>query len=233
MENVAALLEEAGALHSLFWVASGCHPRTDEMLKGPTDRFCASLDMRNKEGNTALHVAALRRRTEACTVMLQNGADASIKNSKGLTAAQLPAVRQDKKLQTMLLAAEEKVNGVFVAVLGGREAGCLEVLDAPQVSLQVTNSQGYTLLDAAVDGNKTEAQVLLRKHAVQHSLFWAVESSDVDLLRMLLEGQADPFQRDCQGNTALHLATDKSDVQCARYCCYMEPDLNTQSIALG
>ncbi|XP_055955417.1 oxysterol-binding protein-related protein 1 isoform X2 [Patella vulgata] len=93
----AAEHHESKKIQELF-LASATQGDVDtvrELLKSPT---APPINCQDQFGNTALHLSALRGRSEVAVLLLQNGINTSIKNKKGQLASDMTKTNQMKQL---------------------------------------------------------------------------------------------------------------------------------------
>ncbi|MCP5369897.1 MAG: ankyrin repeat domain-containing protein [Rickettsiaceae bacterium] len=162
------------------------------------------LNSRNKEGNTSLH-AAVSARTEVnqevnqelVDLLLNKGADPTIKNNGGNTPLHLASLCGNKKIVDLLIDKEVDLNIQntdgntplhLASLLGYKEV--VDLLLNNRADPTIKNKDGNTALHVAVS---------MRTKVKQ-----GVKQEIVDLL---LNKGADPTIKNNGGNTPLHLAS--------------------------
>ncbi|XP_047439714.1 serine/threonine-protein phosphatase 6 regulatory ankyrin repeat subunit C-like [Mugil cephalus] len=152
-----------------------------------------SLDVRDIEGQTALHLAAQRGFSTCVDVLLKHQASYTLKEHK------------HKWTPLHAAAAEGQVDCLLLLVNGEQSA---DIIDSP-------DTQGQTALMLAALGRHTDCvHVLLEKKAKADAadkqgftaLHRAAMLGSEDCVSALLEHGASALCRDSQGRTPLHLA---------------------------
>lgn len=77
--------------------------RTDEMLSLINARGFGSLDSRDKEGRTLLHLAASKGSIRCAKVLIESGADSNARSKDGRTALYKAAANGDRRMVKMLI----------------------------------------------------------------------------------------------------------------------------------
>jgi ankyrin repeat protein len=210
-------VDESGctALHA---AASGGHVRVMEALLSKD----AAVDARSTGGWTPLHVAAEHGKAAACKCLLAHRASPSARGDAGAGMLHLAAVSGDVTTCEMLLAAgadatapdHEGNQPLHVAALRGSSAVCAW-LRSRKVDLFAMNESGWTAAHIAADFGHVD--VLSALGAGPHvsvasrnrrwtPLHIAALKGHVSAFEQLLKLGADLESRDCDGETAAHLA---------------------------
>ncbi|KAG7999143.1 hypothetical protein I3843_01G292300 [Carya illinoinensis] len=154
--------------------------RKDEMLSLIRMRGYGSLDSRDREGRSILHLAASKGSIKCAKVLLESGADANARSKDGRTALYRAAANGDRRMVGMLI-----------------ESGA---------DPTIPNDRGRSPLDVARDkGHKEVVEILERGEAV----LMAAMRGELERLETLLRKGADISYRDQYGLTALHAAAMK------------------------
>ena len=117
-----AATDAAGDTAAHLAIQSGVHDDTlRRLLQHPVKTVS---NMRNKVGNTPLHIAALCRRPDAVRVLLEADANFDLENDDGVSALQI-AIRRESQdsVDHIEEAVRWRVSGVAMCVL----AGCVAV----------------------------------------------------------------------------------------------------------
>lgn len=180
-----------------------------------------NLNDKNKEGNTALMLAAKKGRLPLVLALLSNGAEVSIQNQEGYSASQLAMQNGFLYLAQLLIH--------YQAVHVGKQGGEMPFLRAvawgyeeiiPLLLLKIGNKEARTqegntaLLLAAQYGRESVVSLLL-KHTVNihtrnkkgdTALSLAVKNGYYNVAHMLIEEGADLNSENEEGDTPLMLA---------------------------
>ena len=170
----------------------------------------ALTDSVNRQGSTALHLAAMGNRLQAVSLLLKYGADRFIKDRQGATP-------------------------FTVAVNNAASAEVLELLMAVE-----KNTEDYTkeltaiLIKASIEGKVNTVEYMLEKGADIDgtgvrgfaSIHWAAEFGHNDVLEFLLSKGADSLLELPGGGTALHRAALCSQLECVKTLIRHGTELN-------
>ncbi|WP_078120607.1 ankyrin repeat domain-containing protein [Thiosocius teredinicola] len=127
----------------------------------------------NKDGDTALHVAARERLIDYVELLLTNGADLNLKNARGETPLLLAAQVGDEALFKLFAErgadtemTDNQGNGVLHAVVDANDEPFLNLLLKDEIDIDRPNHAGDTPLSLAANQERwTIARELLRKGA--------------------------------------------------------------------
>ncbi|PHH72198.1 hypothetical protein CDD82_6124 [Ophiocordyceps australis] len=159
----------------------------------------AHVNARDKDGNTALHVAALQGRTPVVKLLLDrsdiNDAVANLQGKLPIDLARNPDIFQLLQLSRSLFA-EAKMAQVR-ALISRRDYDALaRVLEEPRLK---------TLLDINSPDFVSDAATLHTGGTLLHE---AARARDTNLVQVLLLHGADPFRRDRKGKLPQSVTTD-------------------------
>jgi ankyrin repeat protein len=177
-DETAAILLEHGASADMGLLASvGPLAVHAGMAKQMLDAG-AAVEARDKEGNTALILAASRNRTEVVRLLLERGADVNAANEEGHTALTLAAFKGHDDAAALLLEHGADVNAraararytpgatalIYAAYSG--ESDLVTRLLEGGADIDAQAKEGYTaLMMAACIGQEKAAAVLIEKGA--------------------------------------------------------------------
>lgn len=157
------------------------------------------INARDKEGNTALHLAAAQGRGQIVRLLLdQPGINDSIANYAGRTPldmARTPDIFQQLQLSRSLFI-EGKIRQVQALVSQGDYKRLCEVLEEPRVKMVLDINGGEFASDPAI----IQAGGTL--------LHEAAKTKNQELIKVLLLHGADPFRRDRRGKLPQDVTKD-------------------------
>eukprot|EP00210_Caulerpa_lentillifera_P001277 g1233.t1 len=162
-----------------------------QVVRYLVDEGGATLDSRNRNGTTALYIAAQRGLTEIVSFLLERGADPNIESNWGSTSLSVAIDNDYESISSNLIQAgavvevEKAASGqsiLWTAAFQGNEE-IVQLLLQRGVSVDQTDSTGVTPLYAAVSSNQ------------------------VEIVELLLDWTANPNHQKNDGNTPLHSAS--------------------------
>jgi ankyrin repeat protein len=147
----------------------------------------AALNARNKEGNTALHIANMVNDEPAGTLLLSRGADIFAPNSQGENSLYLafhsPGPVRQWMLTQKTMEAQDGLGNTALHYAGQwKLAGHIPLLIQKGAKLEAANATGET------------------------PLFWASRANSPETITALIAAGAMVNARDSLGNSALHCA---------------------------
>lgn len=190
----------------------------------------ADVEVKDKNGDSALHLSAALGHTGVMRVLLEAGASTAARTSEGGDSALHLAAALDRHDAVRLLLDNDGLqidapnndgsSPLHSAIVHGQASRVTEVLVAAGASLESTTGQGYTPLHmAAILGKDDEAAALVAKgadvnrsvadgfsYAGQAALHFAAHHAHATLVERLLAAHADIHARDAVGGTPLHRA---------------------------
>ncbi|USN50942.1 MAG: ankyrin repeat domain-containing protein [Myxococcales bacterium] len=151
----------------------------------------AEVDEQDDQGNTALHLAIVRKEKDAVIALLEGGANPNIKeNSNSFTPLHLAA-----------------------------NTGQIEVIEAlikSEAEVDEQDDQGNTALHLAIVRKEKDAVIALLEGGANPNikensnsftpLHLAANTGQIEVIEALIKSRAEVDEQDDQGNTALHLA---------------------------
>ncbi len=211
---------DVNALHfempPLTWAAMMGQTAAAELLLG----HGADINGRNRDDNTALHLAVFLGRAETAELLLKNGADVHAKNDDGATPVDILGVpwEMTKLLlgpmgialeREQLEAGRAKIREIFIT------DAKLDAKTLPNVQDHSTKSPMQNLSEAAFTGDLTTIKRALADGADPNMrdpqsgstlLATAALMGHTKIVALLLEHGADVNTKSRDGGTALHAA---------------------------
>lgn len=181
-----------------------------------------NLQCTDRNGRRPIHLAAMKKSTEALRVLLEAGVNPDSRDRWGDTPLHWAAFKGDLQAMAMLLEFGANyslftITGTYpihAAVRGGTPK-CVEKLLEHGAAADVKNDKGLTPLHLAVLQDRVDiVQVLLKHGAVATSLdaygrtglHWASFRDSPSICKLLIEHGANVNATDVNGMTALHFA---------------------------
>ncbi|XP_062092359.1 protein VAPYRIN-like [Humulus lupulus] len=214
------LEEEAANSHGVDskWTSKGwdelhvaaSFDQTEEVLDLVRVRGSASLDRRDNEGRTPLHVAAAKGHIKCARVLVESGADKDARSRDGRTALYRAAANGDRPMVRMLIQM-----GADPTIPNDRGRSALDVArDKGHSEVVEVLERGEEVLMAARRGDAPCLELLLKTGAIINyrdqygltALHAAAMKGHKDVLAMLAEFGGDLDSRDDEGHSPLHLA---------------------------
>ena len=135
------------------------------------------VDVRDKLGETPLHVAAVMGYKEASTLLIESGADINAQDERGLTPLHAAAWMGHEDIVALLIANGAEINAkgdggvaaLHTAALAGRQ-NTVSMLIAKGAEIDVKSEYGMTALHvAAIEGHRETVTVLITGGADVHA----------------------------------------------------------------
>lgn len=193
----------------------------------------ALIDAEDSKGDTALHLASWEGHVEACTSLLDAGAEIDRLSGRDGCSPLFCAIggrhidlvrlflRQGARVS---LKSPSEMYPLHQAAVTGQTAACEALLSAG-AHVDVRDKEGNTPLhNAAAIGNAETVKVLLRNAADvdaksdrgMTALHWASHKGHDGAVRALLDAGADEDEREDGGATALCCASNRGHVSCVK-----------------
>lgn len=174
--------------------------------------------------STPLHDSLIYGNIEAVIMLLEAGADVNVPNIHGDTLLHFAVRYRDKDLVEVLWKYQPNVNisnqrgqtPIFDAIRT-ESTKLIEMLLKREADINIKDKEGNTPLGTAIRYDKDSIQLLLRYRADVNAtnrmgetpLFHTIEINDIQKMEILVNADANVNIQDVNGNTALHIATDK------------------------
>ncbi|KAH7191681.1 hypothetical protein BKA60DRAFT_471064 [Fusarium oxysporum] len=173
------------------------------------------VNVRDKNGDTPLHLAVDKKSLEMVSVLLATGkCEISLENELGYTPLGRAIANWDIAMVELLLSTDEinanmpedsHLNPLYLAVSSGQIEVAKLLLDTRKVDISTTDDRGDTPLDRAIN-NRDEAMLRLllytekvyrqeQKEVPQKTVLWAVDNAKVYTVQLLLEWGVFNLQR--------------------------------------
>jgi cytohesin len=202
-----------------------------------------SVEVRDEDGNTPLHVAASRGHLHIAKLLVESGADVNARNSEGMTPLHLAALHGHAEVAGLLIESGADVNakdehGKTPLHLAASHVDVARILVERGAEVNAGDESGYTPLHAAAASGSAEVARLLLERGADVSakdgrgftpLHWASVLCNVRVARLLLERGADPNARDERGETPLHWAAVKGHVDAVELLVKHGADVNARN----
>ncbi|KIX06079.1 uncharacterized protein Z518_04053 [Rhinocladiella mackenziei CBS 650.93] len=189
-------------------------------------KIAATIDTKGTDGMTALQFAAKHRKADVVKILLKYGADVTLTDKSGMTAACLAAARGHEAVVKSLLEGDRKKtqwkekDGFSPLHIAARD-GNVDLVNAivGLIAIDLKDSQQRTPLRRAVGrGHEAVVKTLLRKGADCNAkdnegktpLHRAAEQGYPGIARLLLAHGAAIGQKDNEGKTPLQRAVQRS-----------------------
>ncbi len=223
----------------LHVIAAKLFPAALSMLKrfAGLSKEKGSLDVRDQDGQTALHVAVAVGNVAAVEALLQHGVDVTLTDNKGRTALHIAAaefgsrglemlrhlVRPTKAKGSLDVRDQDGQTALHVAAAAGR-VGPVEALFEHGADVTLTDNKGQTALHIAaakfgfqaldilkciIGPSRDKGSLDVRDQDGQTALHVAAAGGMAAFMESLLEDGADVTLLDHKGQTALHIAAAK------------------------
>ncbi len=146
----------------------------------------ANLNLKNKNGNTALMNAAYNRKLVAVNFLLDKGADVNAKNNDGDTA--LIMASYEKKVEDISRSFEAFNRRIDNAANEEFQKDIIYLLLYKGADIKIKNKAGKTAADVSSKTNDSETATYLRKiEASNPLLVKAVSEGKLETVKSLLE----------------------------------------------
>ncbi|KAK1572198.1 hypothetical protein Q3G72_029023 [Acer saccharum] len=207
--------------------------RTDEVLSLLRTKIFDSLDCRDKEGKTPLHLAASKGNIRCVKALLEFGADKNAKSKDGRSALYSAVANGDRQMVEMLIEMDADPT-----ITDDRGRSCFDVArDKGQVEVIEILERGEAVLTAARRGDLERLEELLDKGATMSyrdqygltAMHAAAIKGHKDAVLLLIEFGGDLHCRDFEGHTPLHLAVEGGSLETVEVLLYNGANANAKS----
>jgi len=244
MENGADINESfSGGTTTLHLACmKGREEVVDVLLKLSTNINSAEEQL----GNTALHLAVRGGHLNIATKLMSHGADAAIRNKRGLTPLQL-ALRAGHYDVTELLLSHTDVNARYDSgetllhwVVYGKHSHLIPLLIRAGADVSALNETGLTAVHTAVQkGDSVCVDAFITSHPdcvnvmdnnCRKPLHCAVREGYVHIVQSLVSAGADCSDSDCNGQTVLHVAAETGHYEIIKLLLSHVTDVNGRDV---
>ncbi len=189
----------------------------------------ANIDLRNKTGQTALHLASQRGRLDFMELLLNRGAMVDVPDNDGFTPLHLAISKMERRATELLLKnganidlQNNKRQTALHLALQHSHPNIIPLLLENGANVDAQDDDGSTPLHRAIsraDVELSRVQLLLdrytninlRNNKGQTALHLASQHGRLNVMRLLLEDGADVDALDSGGSTPLHQAISDVD----------------------
>ena len=185
----------------------------------------ADVDAVNKRGRTALLLGCFYRQLDSVKVLLGAGADPTIADEEGFSClhAAIDGYCSKDTLQALIdhgahvdATRKDGTNALLRACTTGQSESLMFLVEAG-ADVSITKPDGSTYLHTAVKGDcsKEALQKIIEQGVInvnvvnrqyETALLLACESTQTNIVNLLLRKGVDPNISDIQGSTSLHAA---------------------------
>lgn len=213
-----------------------------------------SKDVNQKEdlGNTPLHIAIIQGHKEWAELLVEAGADVSIRNLEGNIPLHIAARNGDIELIKMLMTYQtgldvrnkEGATPLHLAFSSGNIEAIKQIVKSEE-GIKVKDRTGNTIFHYAVlKGNAALLQQMFKETNINDwnqinnkgasPLHYAAAWGDNETLSALLNLGLDVYAKDNEGNTILHYAANSGNIEtCQLLIDAMDPQLLNSSNLRG
>ncbi|MCJ1405291.1 Ankyrin-2 [Xylographa trunciseda] len=196
----------------------------------------AVMELTDSDGNTALHQAALLDNPEILHCFLENGANVHARNLHGDTPLHVAVWGVHVEIVRILLDARSDINAMGVvsntplsAAFSKGDMEIIRLLIERGASLDVKGDRGrsllqYAVLDAHLDAvrfalgtNPDMKWKDLDGWTALHCVTDSLGTESVSIARLLLDNGSDIDERNHDGQTTLHLASELGQKEMVRF----------------
>ncbi|XP_047325498.1 protein VAPYRIN-like [Impatiens glandulifera] len=231
--------EEAAVGGSKGWTAlhvAAAFDRTEEIANLVSGWNRDELDCRDKDGRTALHLAASKGNESCVRLLVSAGADVNARSKDGRTALYRAAANGNRRMVEMLIemGADPTICTIEhhhsrSAIDAAREKGHKEVMEILE--------RGEAVLDAARRGDLLHLEALLERDATTNfrdqygltALHVASIKGFKDAVMTLVDFGAEIDCRDGEGHTPLHLAAEGGHLETAQVLINRGADIDART----
>ena len=174
------------------------------------------VNQKNRDGMTALMIAALNRHPHAVQILIDNGAEVNDINGLNMTALMMTCIDMKKKTQKEYLNPEGNLESAVILVKSGADINKIDRLEF--------NALGYALLNNEVDlavylirnGADVNTTIVDNRNNVYTALVWSARkvyfsNSFKYISKLLISKGADINTQCAKGTTALMEETRKGN----------------------
>ncbi|KAL4369673.1 hypothetical protein GQ457_05G019800 [Hibiscus cannabinus] len=175
-----------------------------------------TLDWRDKEGRTPLHLAATKGNIECAKMLVESGADKNAKSNDGRTAVYRAVAHGNRRMVEMLIEMDADPT-----ISDDRGCSAFDIArDKGQEEMVEIMERGKDVLTAARCGDRRRLQFLLKNGGCMNfrdqygltPLHVAAIKGHKDVVLVLVGMGLDLERQDNEGHTALHLAVEGGDL---------------------
>ncbi|XVF40773.1 hypothetical protein PTKIN_Ptkin01aG0142600 [Pterospermum kingtungense] len=207
--------------------------RTEELVGLLRKGRRESLDWKDKEGRTPLHLAASRGNIECAKMLVESGVDKNAQSNDGRTALYRAAANGNRRMVEMLIKMDSDPR-----ICDDRGRSALDVArDKGHEDLVEIMERGWEVLMAARCGDVRRLQSVLRKGGAVNfqdqygvtPLHAAAIKGYKDVILVLVEFGSHLERQDNEGHTALHMAVEGGQLKVVQALMDAGADANAKT----
>jgi ankyrin repeat protein len=209
-------MDQTSKSQGLRWAATEGHENVVRVLIGKDSGIREIVDVKDRVGKTALHLASLYGHHSVCSLLLENGADVEMRAACSMTSIHLAACQGHEQTVKILLdhgaAIERTTHSGETALHWAVKNGHLNVIN-------LLLARGANI--EASDYGKSRA------------LHMACAAGQTAVVRLLLEHRADVKAGDVEGGTPLHWASWHGHEHNVQLLLEHDADIEARGVAGG
>jgi ankyrin repeat protein len=209
-------MDQTSKSQALRWAATEGHENVVRVLIGKDSGIREIVDVKDRVGKTALHLASLYGHHSVCSLLLENGADVEMRAACSMTSIHLAACQGHEQTVKILLdhgaAIERTTHSGETALHWAVKNGHLNVIN-------LLLARGANI--EASDYGKSRA------------LHMACAAGQTAVVRLLLEHRADVKAGDVEGGTPLHWASWHGHEHNVQLLLEHDADIEARGVAGG
>ncbi|EAY18547.1 ankyrin repeat protein, putative [Trichomonas vaginalis G3] len=202
----------------------------------------ADVNIKDREGNTALHIASFFDSKEMAEFLLLHGANINVRDKYGETALHIAAYNNSKETTELLIAHGANVNEkneleetALHCAASNNSKETAEFLLSHGANINDKNYDGETALHSAAAWNCKEVAELLLSYGANNNekdknggtpLHKAAKCGREEVAKLLLSYGANNNEKDKNGKTALHYAVENNKREMTEFLYYHHANIN-------
>lgn len=192
-----------------------------------------SIDVKDRDGYTALHIASLKGHEAITRALVDRGASLDIRSSNGLTPLDIASIHSHEAIAEFLISRGAETNLLTYVAQGNTEV-VRDYLSAGENPNANPGGLGTLLHVAVKRSHRNVVQALLESGAnvnVESSrdtpLDLAIQNGDLQLVQFLIENGA-RINVQSERRTPLHRAVSSGNFEIVQYLVEHEADVNAR-----